>query len=436
MLHFAIGGTRKAPKPRPKAFLGGAGLVWRHQLSLWCIFIVNLALAFAAASGVAHNVADNSGVALNHSLEAAQRFVHGFDVSAIAELNSLPQQPLRGQGFIFVWPPFFFAIFMVFMIGGVLVSYYEDSRMDTGGFFEACGRHFWRFVRLAIYFMIVMIPIFFLASVCSRIYGNIDDASISPYRAPEFAVAAAIVILFLLLAVRLWFDMAQVLSMVAEDRRMYRMLAHAARLVWNNFGSLFWLYLRINVVGWAAFGAGLYIWMMVLRPESIRWAILLSQAMILIWIGTRLWQRAAEAEWYKQYELSLHLLAPVPPIPPAVPAEEALVVPRLRFSFESSVLPASPVHVFEAARLPPADFRFGFGFGFDFAFARLCGAASSQAAAIARRSVVFLTAPSLTLVAPSRPHAPAQGQNAFGSASMNIVCSRGVSLTIPKDLSG
>lgn len=326
MLHVAVDSTQKAPKPRPRAFFGGAGVVWRRQLILWGIFLVNLLLAFGAASGVAHNVADNSGAALNRSLESAQRLVHGFDVSAIAELGTLPEQPLRDQGLLFVWPPFFFTIFMIFMTGGILVEYYEDTALGTAGFFEACGRHFWRFVRLAIYFGIAMIPLLILASACSGIYGRIDDASVSPYRAPEFGVAATVVILSLLMAIRVWFDMAQVISMAQNDRRMYRMLGRSARLVWNNFGSLFWLFLRISVVGCVVFGGGLYLWMMILRPESTGWALLLSQAMILVWLGTRLWQRAAETEWYKQYELAVYRSATMAPVAPApVPAEEAAV---------------------------------------------------------------------------------------------------------------
>jgi hypothetical protein len=322
MIHVAVDSAQKAPQPRPRAFFGGALLVWRRQLILWGIFLVNLLLAFAAASGVAHNVAESSGAALNYSMESAQRLVHGFDISAITELSSLPPQPLRGEGLLFVWPPIFFTIFMIFMAGGILVSYYEDSSLDTSGFFEACGRHFWRFVRLAIYFAIVMIPVLMLGSVFTRIYGNIDDGSVSPYRAPEFGLAAVAVILLLLLVVRLWFDVAQVISMAAGDRRMYRMLARAAALLRHNFGSLFWLYLRISVVGWVVFGAGLYVWMMVLRPESIGRAVLLSQAIILVWLGTRLWQRAAETEWYKQYQASVFQPAPTLPVTPLPASEE------------------------------------------------------------------------------------------------------------------
>lgn len=326
MLHVAVDSTQKAPKPRPRAFFGGAGVVWRRQLILWGIFLVNLLLAFGAASGVAHNVADNSGAALNRSLESAQRLVHGFDVSAIAELGTLPEQPLRDQGFLFVWPPFFFTIFMIFMAGGILVEYYEDTALGTAGFFEACGRHFWRYVRLAIYFLIVMIPLAFLCSAFGKIYGNIDDASVSPYSAVIFGAAATVFMLFLLLCVRLWFDMAQVISMAKNERRMYRMLARAAALVWNNFGSLFWLSLRISVIGWVLFGAGLYVWMMLLRPESIGLAFLLGQAMVVVWLGTRLWQRAAETEWYKQYRVSLYQPVPMPP-PPVQPAVVETLTP-------------------------------------------------------------------------------------------------------------
>jgi hypothetical protein len=46
-----------------------------------------------------------------------------------------------------------------------------------------------------------------------------------------------------------------------------------------------------------------------LSPQSNVAAFLVSQLMILIWIGTRLWQRASEAIWYRDYQAN-HAPAP------------------------------------------------------------------------------------------------------------------------------
>ena len=135
--------------------------------------------------------------------------------------------------------------------------------------------------------------------------------------------AATIVILLLVVGIRLWFDMTQVIAVAQDERRMHRALRRSAALVWNNLGSLFWLYGRISVIGCVLFGAGLYIWMMKLRPEATPVAFVLGQAMILLWLGTRLWQRASETEWYKQYRAAQHVPAPMPP--PRVPAPSAEV---------------------------------------------------------------------------------------------------------------
>ena len=310
--------TAPAPSPKPRAFFAGAMLVWTRQRMLWWIFAVNLVLAFLGTHSIAHSLADDAGVALNHSLESSRRLVHGFDVSALAELGSLPEAPLRGMGKMFFVPSFLFTLFMLFVTGGLLVSYQDDLRLDAAGFFEACGRYFWRFVRLLVYFAIVMIPLGILASIAGKMYDNIDDAAVSPYAGPAFMCAATIVILFLLVGIRLWFDMAQVIAVAKDERRMRRALRRSAALVWNNLGSLFWLYLRISVIGCALFGAGLYVWMLKLRPEATPAAFALGQAMILLWLGTRLWQRASETEWYKQYRAGQY--APVPMPPPRVPA--------------------------------------------------------------------------------------------------------------------
>ena len=152
-----------------------------------------------------------------------------------------------------------------------------------------------------------------------------------PFPAVHVIEAWAVVILFLLMVVRLWFDMAQVIAVFEDEKRMHKALRLAAVLVAKNFFSLFWLYFRISFIGWALFALGLHVWMMMLPPTSTVVAFLLSQLMILFWIGTRLWQRASETLWYRDYRSSAEAMQPVwnptpaPVIEPiAVPVEPAM----------------------------------------------------------------------------------------------------------------
>jgi hypothetical protein len=311
---------------RPKTFKTGAGIVWRRQRVLWWIFIVSLFFAYMGTRRPVGRI----GQALNHSLGAAPRLVYGFDVSALAELAEQPEAPLEFFNHSFLLFPILFAIFMLFATGGVLAAYFRDATLTTGEFFGASGYHFWRFFRLLIYFAIVSIPIMILAAITGGIYDHLNEVSTSPLTSVHFFEAATIIIVFLAMSVRLWFDMAQVIAVAEDEKRMHRALRQAASLVWHNFGSLFWLYFRISFLGCLGFGFGLYWWMMWLRPESTIKAFVLGQIMILFWIATRLWQRASEAAWYRERQASAATEVPAfSPVPVPVMAAPAGATPAM-----------------------------------------------------------------------------------------------------------
>src|SRR5277367_1598483 len=251
-------------------FFSGAGLVWKWQRLVWWIFAVCFLFAHFSTQGMV----DRAAEALNHSA-ASQRLVNGFDLSALIDLQQLPDAPLEIQGPTIVHFSLVFLLFMLFATGGILAAYVLDEKPTTTVFFEACGRHFWRFFRLLIYLGIVLLPIALLGAATRAMYTHIDEQSISPYPADHFMEAAAVVILLLLIIVRLWFDMAQVVAVAEDERKMHR----ALRLAF-----------------------GLHVWMQHLQPQSTVAAFLVSQLMILTWIGTRLWQRASEAIWYRDYQ--------------------------------------------------------------------------------------------------------------------------------------
>ena len=278
-------------------FLSGAGLVWRWQRLVWWVFFVSLIFGFFSTQ----EMTERASSLLDHNM-AAQRLLKGFDISAIVLLQQLPDSPLEIQGHNIVHFSMLFVVFMLFATGGILAAYVLDEKPTTTAFFEAAGHHFWRFFRLLIYLAIVLLPIAGLAAATSAIRTHIDEQSISPYTADHFLEAAAVVILLLLIIVRLWFDMAQVIAVAEDEKKMHRALRRAFGLLRRNFLSLFWLYLRVSIIAWALFAFGLYLWMFRLSPQSNVAAFLLSQLMILIWLGTRLWQRAGESLWYRNYQ--------------------------------------------------------------------------------------------------------------------------------------
>lgn len=298
-------------------------MVWRRQRVLWLIYFVTLLLAFVSTRGV---VGQTAGV-LDHSAQSAARLVHGFDSSAIDELTTMPNSPLAGGfGFLHI-SAVLSLLFLLFITGGVLTVYYRDDALTFGPFFEACGDHFWRFFRLIIYFAIAMIPVGILLGITSHVYNQIDENATSPLSAVYFAGAAGALILLIAIAIKLWFDVAQVIAVAEEERAMHRALRDAARLLAGNFISLYWLYLRISIVATVGFALALYYWMVVLRPESIGKAFVLGQLLILWWIGTRLWQRASEAKWYWEFRGSRAASIPSWTPPHAVEGSPAPTTP-------------------------------------------------------------------------------------------------------------
>jgi hypothetical protein len=288
---------------KPNVIRESAHLVWRRQWVLWWLYGINLFLGLIGTLPTANNV----GAILNHSL-AAEHLVNGFDLSFFVELAAQPSHPLSaGAPASILLAVVFFALWLLFE-GGILETYQRDSRLTTSQFFEACGRMFWRFVRLLIFTLIALVPVVMIARAVERWSDRL--ANDAPHAMMGFwvEIAGILVVALLLMAVRLWFDMAQVHAVAENESAMGRALVHSLRLTFANFTTLFGIYMRISLIAWAFSAAAFWGWIKLVRPEWIGVSFLLGQAVLLVWLGTRLWQRASETLWYAQNR-------PAPPPP-------------------------------------------------------------------------------------------------------------------------
>src|SRR5512135_2362197 len=188
----------------------GFGLVWRYQRVLWWIFFINFLFALFGSMPALTKLED-----IGHRVRS-QRLVNMFDYGAFSELTSNPEvDPFAAQGgslhFAFV---FFF--FMLFLTGGILEAYRADRKLTTREFFEECGNYFWRWVRLLILMLIVLVPIVMLASGVKKLFSKLALESPDEKLAYWVLFGGMLLVGLLWMCVRLWFDMAQVRAVVEQ----------------------------------------------------------------------------------------------------------------------------------------------------------------------------------------------------------------------------
>jgi hypothetical protein len=276
------------------AFFGGAGLVWRRQRVLWWTFIINLILASWGARGIANRIAP----VLDNSLASAPLLFHGFHLAAMAELASLPGNYLvSGAAPFYLSLVFFF--YMLLATGGILDSYWRDATVTTSEFFMNGGLYFWRFLRMVFFLLLTLIPVVIVASLLNAWAGHVDTDSISPYPYVWIVAATILLVVLLLMAIRTWYDLAEIIAVADGETASRKCLRRAASVLRRRFASLFWLHFRISIVALLGFLAGMHIWVRWLHPEAHRSAFIVSQLIILFLLATRFWQRASATIWYK-----------------------------------------------------------------------------------------------------------------------------------------
>ncbi len=272
----------------------GARRVWRRQRIVWWIWLVNLILAFGSVMPLSHRI----GAVTDHSL-AAQRLVNGFDWGMYSELLSTPDVNFSSAYPESTLAVLVFFVFMLFMTGGVLASYHNEYKLSTRDFFASCGNFFWRCVRLFLVLAVIGAAVMYGGHALLHWGGNLINDAAGEKTGYWVALFAILLTTFVMMSVRLWFDMAQIRAVVHDERAMRRALRHAFTLTFSNFGSLFWLYLRISFLAWLGLALGLCLWIRLAGPA----AVLMFEAVLLWWVGTRMWQRAGEVAWYERYAM-------------------------------------------------------------------------------------------------------------------------------------
>lgn len=299
-------------------FTSGARLVWRHQRLMWWIFAVNLFLGWLVLSPVKGVF----GPFLNHSL-ASSALVDRFDLGTFFQLLSEPEISVHLLAAYSMHFSLIFLAYMIFINGGVLTVYGEDRKLPRAEFFEMSGAYFWRMFRLVLLSIIPFAIIGGIYAAISAASDKLTNEAVNDRTGFYVLVAGCIVVWIAALFVRLWFDMAQSLTVAQNERSMLRMTWRGFVRSLRNIVPLLSAYISIHIVGILAL-IGFCLLTLHFRHQNYFGTWLVLEIMLVIEIAVRLWQKAACMTWVQLHAVTVstpsYELSPLAAIPTAPPA--------------------------------------------------------------------------------------------------------------------
>jgi len=280
---------------QPGLLSSGAVIARRNKRYVIWFFILNFVLASVGAAAFRLHAAS----LLDRSLYA-DGVLHGFDLSVYLEMLARPEfGPVQTSAAPATALAVLFFVLTLIFLPGVFLGYASNYRISREDFFRASGKNLWRFVRLMILFAIV-------AGIVAGILGGIETALAkvadqkSSYEKLHFYIQliGSTIIFLALTKIRIWFDLAEVDVVIADQRAVRKSLGNTMRQFRAHPFHLIGAYVAISIVALLVLVIGLWIWNVLVPSASLVGAFLISELILLLLLATRFWQRAVAAAFY------------------------------------------------------------------------------------------------------------------------------------------
>lgn len=292
--------------------LTGLRIASRHKRYIFWFWLLNLTLAEFGTAALRNRL----HAVLDHSL-LADRLLHGFDRGVYLEMIARPDWgSSRGSAVPAMYFAFLFFVVTLFCMPGVLDSYTSEGRPSREDFFRCCGRNVWRFVRVLVFYGIV--AGLMGGTLFSGHVALVQASERSTYELLPFYTNLATlgVIALVLTVIRIWFDLTQVDVVVRDQRAVRKSVAAAFRYTRQNLIALLAAYVVICVLGLVILAGGICVWHSLVPSSNVLGAFLVTQVMLVLWLGMRFWQRATAAALYmRQATLDAPIQATADPAP-------------------------------------------------------------------------------------------------------------------------
>ncbi|HTW32709.1 MAG TPA: hypothetical protein VMD76_13590 [Candidatus Sulfotelmatobacter sp.] len=295
----------------------GLAMVSRNKRYIFWFWLLNLTLAEFGTSGfrkAAHAIMD-------HSLYA-NRMMNTFDLGVFTDLLFRPN---FGQMDAMTTPALYFG-FLFFLatavfLPGVFSGYASTYRLPREDFFRSCGRNLWRFIRLMIIAGIVMGIVAGILFAINGVIVKKAGESTNELLPFELQMTGLAIIFLVMSTLRIWFDLAEVETVLNDQRAVRKAVGTAFKQTFRSLGNLLGAYVLTTIAAAIFLVGGIWLWMKIVAPSNIWGAFLVAQFTLYLLLIPRFWQRGVAVSYWKQHMMVPVIAAtPMAPPPIAVPA--------------------------------------------------------------------------------------------------------------------
>jgi len=274
----------------------GLGKVTHNKRYLFWFWLLNLTLAFFGTAAFRKN----ADAILGRSMYSG-RLVGGFDLGVLIELLMKPEfgslDAMTVQALCF---GFVFFLATALFLPGIFTGYASTYRLPREEFFRACGRNLWRFIRIMIIAGIGMGIIVGLLFAANGAIAKKADQSTNEKLPFELQMLGLAVIFLIMTTLRIWFDLAEVDTVLNDQRAVRKSIAAAFRHTFRSLARLLASYVVVTIVAAVVLLAGLWIWMKLVGPENVLGAFVVAQITLFLLLIPRFWQRGIAVSYWQQ----------------------------------------------------------------------------------------------------------------------------------------
>jgi hypothetical protein len=313
----------------------GLGKVTHNKRYIFWFWLLNLTLAEFGTSAFRQN----AHAILDHTLYG-QGLVKGFDAGVFGELLFKPEfGSIKAVALPALFLGFVFFLATAVFLPGIFTGYASTYRLPREEFFRACGRNLWRFVRILIIAAIVMGIIAGLLFAANDAIGKKANESTTEKLSFELQTLDIAIIFLIMTILRIWFDLAEVDTVLNDQRAIRKSVRAAFRHTFRGLTRLLTSYVVVTIVVAIFLIGGLWIWMRFVSPENVLGAFVIAQITLFLLLIPRFWQRGIAVSYWQQRMLAPMAVLPQvepPPVPSPTPTEPSAEIPP------STATPAEP----------------------------------------------------------------------------------------------